>query len=346
MTELEVGVWTDITPAGARTEGFWDIGIDPSNPAVLYVSSDGDGIWKSEDSGKSWRKLGNPRGSREETKTSYLDDTSRIEVDPNDSNHIYVTEGVEGEHLGFWVSHDGGETFEMPAGFVEIIDQVGFDYTAMSVSPTDFDRLIISSHSPWDIAGDASGILSSADGGLSWKIHTPPRGAAWSPGTKGVFILEDPKTGQGNKDTWLVTDEGGGFWRTEDAGETWKKVSEAASPHGGNFFQYTKEGVLYAGGYPEPWRSEDNGKTWKRVPNLPSSMFFMVAVADDMLFTHVYDPSPYYYTSPADDGTTWKENRDYGKVRGAPFEMRFDPVNHVLYSTNWGEPGVFALRLK
>jgi hypothetical protein len=135
---LTPGVWADITPPGG-TGGFGTafVEIDPSNPATLYASCDQNGLYKTTNAGSNWIKIGQ------------LDSPIEAKVDPNNSQHLYATQGVRGATLGFWISNDGGATFIMPAGFVSVSSTIGTrDVTMISVDPSDFNHFILSSHSP------------------------------------------------------------------------------------------------------------------------------------------------------------------------------------------------------
>ena len=92
------GVWKTVN-AGVtyepvfEKEGSFSIGcvtIDPTNPNTVWVGSGennnqrvvgyGDGIYKSEDGGKSWKNMGL-------TKSEHV---GRIVIDPNNSDVVYV----------------------------------------------------------------------------------------------------------------------------------------------------------------------------------------------------------------------------------------------------------------
>ena len=48
-----------------------------------------------------------------------------VRVDPNDSEHLYVGDGVRGSTMGFWISTDGGASFTKPAGWSALPAAVG-----------------------------------------------------------------------------------------------------------------------------------------------------------------------------------------------------------------------------
>ena len=108
---LTPGVWKDITPAGlGLTEhpppfGIPVVELDPSDPCTLYACVDTKGIWKTTDAGSTWARLGNPPASPNYShNVDYLDSPIHVLVDPDDSKHLYATQGVRGTTLGFWVS--------------------------------------------------------------------------------------------------------------------------------------------------------------------------------------------------------------------------------------------------
>jgi hypothetical protein len=352
ITDLPVGTWTNVTPPELRNgrTRFGYVGIAPGRPSTAYTSTSDRGLWKTTDSGKNWVQCGKPNGAHGDSMTEYLENPSRVEVDPADPDHFYVTEGVDGARPGFWISKDGCATFIKTKGFQDVAKMVGgpgHDVVAMAVDPGNFKRIIISPHSDWGItAGYTSGILESRDGGESWIAHMPPNDA-WSNGTKGVFILRNPATGKGDGNLWLVTDETSGFWRTENAGQTWTKVTDATSPHGCNQFFYASNGALYAGAWGRLMRSEDDGATWTRIDSLPNTNYYSnVYGTGELLFTMAFSDAAenQFYTSPEDDGLTWKLDTTFGKTAGSPLELRYDSVNRILYSPNYGG-GLWVLRM-
>ena len=115
------GVWKTTNAAVTWTpvfdgEGSYSIGcvtIDPNNPSVVWVGtgeynsqrsvSYGDGVYKSEDGGKSWKNMG--------LKSS--EHIARILVDPRDSRVVYVAaQGPlwsPGGDRGLYKTTDGGK---------------------------------------------------------------------------------------------------------------------------------------------------------------------------------------------------------------------------------------------
>ena len=268
---LKPGTWVNISPnvtlTGVPSFGVNGVAFDPSNRDVLYLTIDVLGMWKTTDRGSNWVKMGDPNKMGNPV-TSYLDSPFRVAVDPGDSSHLYATQGVRGATIGFWVSHDGGDTWTMPQGFEDFAKTVGnnvqaHDVTTLTIDPLDFKHFLLGYHSGWS-AGNA-GVLESKDGGVTFIPHKAV--SSWPTGTMGIGILFDPEQGVGNAQTWLVTTDGNGFWRTEDSGDTWTQVATYGIPHGGAQMYYGKNKTVYNGSSPYPLRSKDNGATWEQCQN-------------------------------------------------------------------------------
>jgi photosystem II stability/assembly factor-like uncharacterized protein len=212
---------------GVSTIG--DIAIAPSDPAVVWVgtgepnnrqsSSWGDGAYKSLDAGKTWKKM-------------RLDATrhiGRIVIHPKNPDVVYVAAlghlwGANPER-GVYKTTDGGKTWSQA---LKINDDTGVSDIAMD--PQSPDTLYAASYqrrrTPYGFNG----------GGLDAAIYkTTDGGATWKKLTKGLPYENGGDTGRIGLDIYrkdpnivyaLVQHEKGGIYRSEDKGETWKKMSD------------------------------------------------------------------------------------------------------------------------
>ena len=118
------GVWKTVNSGTTWTpvfdnEGSFSIGaiaLDPKNPSTVWVGTGeynsqrsvgyGDGVYRSDDGGKSWRNMG--------LKTS--EHIGRIAIDPRDSNIVFVAaQGPlwsPGGERGLYKTTDGGRTWK------------------------------------------------------------------------------------------------------------------------------------------------------------------------------------------------------------------------------------------
>src|SRR5450432_1204599 len=205
------GLWKDISPPGVPygQNGTIDLGIavDPCNPAIIYLCITGfdpvmakGGIYKTTDAGSTWRRIGKVKPNY--TGVDQIDNPIHVRVDPDDPQHLYLADGVRGATTGFWISHDGGETFDMPQSFADV---KFFDTYDVAMDPTNAGHVLVAFHSPWyqdhPTYGTSSGILESKDAGVTWIRHEPLPG--WGSGSV-IHFLSEPSLGIGDSRTWLL----------------------------------------------------------------------------------------------------------------------------------------------
>jgi len=335
--KLTPGVWTNLVPMPF----YYGNGIvfDPCNRAILYSAGgnypasggpgDKHGVFRSTDAGTTWTQLVD------------LDSPARVRVDPRNSLHLYVVDGVNGKTNGFWRSLDGGKTWAIPDGFKKAADSVHlYDAYDVTPDPADFNHVLVTFHNPWQgtVAG-ASGIFESFDGGDAFTIHQPDPGWAGAYGYD-VFFLYEPSLGIGDSHTWLFGTQGKGYWRTTNSGQTWTQVTTNNMQHGGGQLYYTAKGVLYGSGSPNVMRSTDNGVTWTTLTPHPFTGFLAIMGDGTNLYTGGVVGGPMYVANES-TGATWTDfNQQMFKF--GPYEMSFDAKHRILYSGN-AAGGLWAL---
>ncbi len=145
--------WTDLTSNPGMPEGpIGKIGVtvspaDPNRVWAIVEANEG-GVFRSDDAGKTWKKVNDERKLRQ--RAFYY---SRIYADPIDKNTVY------GLNVDFWKSTDGGETFD-----VEITVPHG-DNHDLWIDPNDPMRMISSN--------DGGGVVS-INGGKTWTEEDYP----------------------------------------------------------------------------------------------------------------------------------------------------------------------------
>jgi photosystem II stability/assembly factor-like uncharacterized protein len=337
---LTPGQWTNISPPGlarpraaAPPFGCMDIQVSPCNPYVVYLTTDIEGMWRSKDGGSTWTEIGNLP-----TPIS----PGVIQIDPRNPSNMYYIGGVRGSSAGFWVSTDGGDTWASPAGFTDkannSVDGWTNDAYDVKADPADFKHVVVTFHSGFEWTGNA-GVLETTDGGDTWIRHWP---SGWGAGHSVWFL--------GDSSTWLVGTQYNGYWRTADAGTTWKQVSTTNMQHGGTGAFVSKTGVLYVGALSNILRSTDNGLTFTAVAPHTGDGYYAIVGDGNKLYTQLGNTGGNgtgvdqpYLTSDEADGVTWT---DYNaqKFADGPYRMAFDKVNRIIYSANWNA-GVWALKV-
>lgn len=351
---LQVGTWVDITPRGipkGNPEHLIGQGLalDPCDSAVIYwgvtpFSEQHGGLYRSHDAGASWQRVGDRSAERHDRlQTRFVDSPLRIRIDPNDPRRLYAGSGVRGDTMGFWISEDRGETWTKPKALLEIAESRGLfidDVYDVAVNPTDFNHVLVSSHSGWT-PNASSGLLETKDGGKTWRVHEPR--PSWGSGHSIKFLYQ-PEQGIGNASTWLLGTQDDGYWRTTNAGANWTRVTKTNIFHGGSHIYYGRNGVLYTTAVSGILRSQDNGATFTQAADLGGT----TGIIGDgkLLYTspaYAVGPQP-FFTSPELDGKTWTEFSKQALPDWGPFEMVVDHVNGILYSSNWFQ-GLYALKL-
>ncbi|MFQ5704987.1 MAG: glycosyl hydrolase [Gemmatimonadales bacterium] len=212
-------------------QGSFAIGVvslSPCNPNVVWVGtgennaqrsvSYGDGVYKSEDGGRSWKNMGLKESSQ----------IGSIAIDPRDCNTVYVAAHGPvfkgGGERGLYKTTDGGETWSLL--FETKNEWTGVNEVVMD--PRNPDVLIAST---WQRArrqfgyiagGPGSGIMRSTDGGKTWKSSQRglPSGEL---GRIGLAISPaDPDV------VYAIVEAAskGGFYRSSDNGVSWQRESD------------------------------------------------------------------------------------------------------------------------
>ena len=269
--------WTPIFD-GESTGSIGDLAVAPSDPDVIYVGTGeglhrpdlaiGDGMFRSEDAGRSWRHIG----------LEDVQQVASIAVHPDDPDRVWVA--VLGhpygpnEERGVYRTRDGGESWER----VLYLDQdTGAIQVALEPGNPDVVYADMWSHreGPWENAswsGRASGLFKSTDGGSTWRrldggLPGPDDGL----GRIGIAIApSDPSRIYATVDARSK----GGVYRSDDAGGSWRLVStdRRVWGRGGDFAELQVHpqdpDVVYAGNVAS-YRSDDGGHTWWSLKGAP-----------------------------------------------------------------------------
>ena len=296
------GVWKTID-AGRVWQPVFDaqpvasigaLAVAPSAPDVIYVGSGestlrdstgyGDGMYKSIDGGKTWTHIGLADSQH----------IGKIAVHPTNPDIVVVAcighyYGSSTER-GVFRSTDGGKSWQKVlyknenVGAVEVV-----------IDPTNprvlYAGLWNTRRPPWFVYaptnGPGGGIYKSTDGGDTWQQLTqglPPEGIgrtgiAVAPGQpQRVYACVDcllpepgapppPAPTPGGPPQRDTTPRQGGFFRSDDGGATWTRLSSDSALWGrGWYFEHVvvdphDPDLVYVSNVSVS-RSKDGGKTW------------------------------------------------------------------------------------
>ncbi len=340
------GVWKTENSGTTWTPVFDDqtsysigcVTIDPNNYNTIWVGTGenvggrhvgyGDGIYRSDDAGASWKNMGLKNSEH----------ISKIIVHPEDSKVIWAAvQGPlwkKGGERGLYKSTDGGTTWKKTLG-----DDQWVGVTDLVIDPRDPNRLYAATWqrhrtvAAYMGGGPGSGLHRSTDGGETWEQLKNGLPKSWM-GKIGLAI--SPQKPDILYAAIELDRRTGAVYRSSDRGTTWKKRSDAvsgatgphyyqelyASPHhferlylvdvrmqisedGGKTFKRMKEEYKHSDNHAIAFKKEDPNyllvgtdgglyetfdltKNWRFIDNLPVTQYYKVAVDDTEPFYNIY----------------------------------------------------------
>jgi photosystem II stability/assembly factor-like uncharacterized protein len=217
--------WRDVGPMRAgRTFG---VAGHADQPDTFYMGSVGGGVWKTENSGRTWRPIsdeGIPIGS-----------IGAIAVAPSNAKVVYVGTGesdIRSQNsygLGMYKSTDAGKTWTHIG--LEGTRQIG----RVVVDPNNANRVYVAALGNIYAANPERGVFRSTDGGAHWKKVLFDRVRPNDVGA--IDITVDPKNSRvlyaslwgTRRPPWAVYAPtnlpGGGLYKSVDGGDTWKHLT-------------------------------------------------------------------------------------------------------------------------
>ena len=268
--------WSNVSDGFFKTGSVGAVAVAESDANVLYVgmgehavrgvmTSHGDGVYKSTDAGKTWKKMGL------ET-TQHI---SRIAIHPKDPNIVYVAaQGAlysQSKQRGIYKSIDGGITWK---NILYVDEKTGCAELSMDMNNPRILYAAMWEHGrlPWKVisGGPESGLYKSIDGGDTWeklKDGLPPILGKMSisvcrSNSEKVYALIE---GDWEK-------EAGGLYVSENSGKSWSQISKDHRLVQRSWYYIElfpdplNENTLYVMSAPA-LRSIDGGKNWEDISN-------------------------------------------------------------------------------
>jgi len=265
--------WTCVTDGFVHCSSVGAIAVSDSNPDVVYIGmgerdirgdiSEGDGVYKSTDGGKTWNHMG-----LEKTMT-----VSRIAIDPKNPDVVYVAAlgpvYKAGPDRGVYKSLDGGQTWNKvlfesdKAGAVELV-----------MDPADPNTLYAATWEAWrtpyflNSGGPGSKFWKTTDAGAHWTDIT--RNTGLPSGVIGKIGITVAASNDKRVYAIVEASSGGGIYRSDDAGANWSKVNDDN--------EWRQRAWYFSHIYADPKNpdrlyclnvgagvSNDGGKTWRNI---------------------------------------------------------------------------------
>ena len=279
--------WTSIGPAGGQ---IISVAIDPEMPTTVYAATVSAGIFKSDDSGETWRASntgfkGTPWGG--------------ITIDPADHQVLYANT----IYSGTFKSTDSGNTWSL---------------ISTEAGPSAFDTISATMYGV-----NSTGVVKSSNGGSSWiSIYSRSSSdetitaLATSPIVPNVVFVVDKISPGGfmicSPSPCPPIPNPPGIWKSADGGATWALANTGMNadtvhslvPHP------TISTLWYANTSDGIYKSTDGGMHWQLSSSgiknsyllaiSPSNPALMYAAADNGIFKSI------------DGGTSWSLTSNLG----------------------------------
>jgi photosystem II stability/assembly factor-like uncharacterized protein len=271
-------IWTPIFDHES-TQSIGAIAVAPSNPNIIYVASGeglhrpdlsvGNGIYKSTDAGKTWTHLGLRDGLQ----------IPALAIDPRDPNRVFAA--VLGhpygpnEERGLFLSTDGGQTWRKA-----IYKDENTGASDVEIDPSNPDVIYASMwearEGPWEdgneVNGTGGGLFKSTDSGNTWHPLTNGLPKDLSQ----IYVAIAPSDPRRIYATLTTASGGLAVYRSDDAGESWSKITDDPRPSGriggGDLpiprVDSKNENVVYSAST-VTMKSIDGGKTWSGFRGAP-----------------------------------------------------------------------------
>jgi photosystem II stability/assembly factor-like uncharacterized protein len=217
------------------TQSIGAIAVAPSDPNIIYVGSGeglhrpdlsvGNGIYKSTDAGKTWAHLGLRDGFQ----------IPALAIDPRDPNRVFAA--VLGhpygpnEERGLFQTTDGGQTWKKV-----LYKDENTGASDVEIDPSNPDVIYASMwevrEGPWEdgneVNGTGGGLFKSTDGGGTWRPLTNGLPKDLSQ----LYVAIAPTDSKRLYATVGSASGALGVYRSNDAGESWSKITDDPRPSG------------------------------------------------------------------------------------------------------------------
>lgn len=365
---------------------LWSLSISPQNKNILFLTSRGDGVYKSTNEGNSWVKVTNG------LKNLNLD---RIFISPDNSNLVFTT-GIDG---GLYTTQNGGASWQ------QVIDN-NTKITTVAFSPINEEQIIVgdnqgniyylqigeeikpqiiqvknntiitdivfspnfSSDKTFFVATENEGIFKTVDNGSSFSAIN--RGLS-DKSIQDIVILTNSDR---ENFTLFASAWHEGIFYSEDGGNSWQKKGQKGLTkdtqadeeryNKAHFSDlrfsntFSQDETIFLAGFNGLFKSINGGDSWNELVTLSPRIIITLAISPDYKNDSTIAVGTYRKTAylSKDEGSTWKHiERNLSRVRykkspyrKSDFVVEYPRFYSIVFSPNYAlDNTIFAsLRYK
>jgi photosystem II stability/assembly factor-like uncharacterized protein len=260
----------------------WSFLPDPADPKVMLAGGSPVSVYRSEDSGASWKRMPDPKLPTY-AKMPFNCRVMRFARHPRRPNEIYAALEVS----GVMRSTDGGVSWSDCSADLVGLSEREPRLKSKLVSDTEAEGML-DGHAICMSAADPDGVILAVRMGL---FRSKDQGATWqdlrvdrfSPFTYGRDVKvspQDPSTLYACLSV-AASSKDGALYRSRDVGRTWQRFDKV-QPHGTlmsvTLHPTDARQVYVAARYGEVFGTDDGGESWRDMP-LPKGVQHIYALA-------------------------------------------------------------------
>jgi len=311
--------WRSISDGYFKTGSVGAIAVADSDPNVIYVgmgehavrgvmTHHGDGVYKSTDVGKTWKKIGLDASQH----------ISRIVVHPKSPDIIWVAaQGAlysKSQERGVFKSTDGGATWKK---VLYVNDATGASELSLDVNNPRILYAAMWEHGrlPWKVisGGPGSGLYKSTDSGDTWE-----KMKEGLPEEMGKMSIAVSRSNPEKVYALIESDsykDARGLYVSNDAGKNWSQVTneprlvQRAWYYIELFIDPKNENTIYVLSAPM-LRSNDGGRTWETLGGTHGDYHDLWINPDN--------PNNYIVSNDGGSAITFNKGRSYSTQSNMP----------------------------
>ena len=220
--------WSQISDSTFTSSSVGAVAVAPSDPNVVYVGmgeadirsniSNGDGVYKSTDGGKTWKHMG----------LNKADAIGTIQIHPQNADVAYVAAlgnpFAPNKERGVFRTTDGGKSWKLILAKNDSTGaaDVKMDPSNPSVLYASMWQAYRNSYT-MNSGGPGCGLFKSTDGGDTWtNLSQKPGMPKGMLGKIGIAV----SPANSNRLYAMIENAKGGLYRSDDAGDSWQLIND------------------------------------------------------------------------------------------------------------------------
>lgn len=293
--------WSRLSNGLDNRFDFSSLDMSPVDPALLYLTSPGDGIYTSKDSGDSWQTINQGLDSLDIAWIQASATSSQVALAMTQDNQLYQTSNGGNRWQKVLTASDATSLVYIPETPIALLgnaqgqlwrsDDQGTTWSIWSTLPQG-EAIQAIAPSP-NYSTDQTLFIATAESGI---YQTTDAGASFTPLNQGLEDLRVrqvlPLPAPAREMSLLAITWDGGYWRWQPELGQWvnsdtglsrdPQANEMEVPHFEDLEisdDFQSDGIAFLGGFDGLFRSRDGGNTWTELETLSLGTIIDLAIS-------------------------------------------------------------------